>query len=290
MLIINNFEQITYNKFIQNIIDTRGRFNCGDEYHERHHIIPRCLGGTNDENNLIDLFAREHFIAHKLLAIENPNVDGLVYAWWCMSNMIENRTSQTDVLTPEEYEEAKKVYSKLLTGKPFTDEHRRKISDAIKGKRKHVTEEGHLAMVERNKNRIWSKESREKLSKTISGENHPRYGTHWSEEQRKMQSEAHKDIQSGEKNPRALITLQLDKYDNLIKIWSYAKLASIELKINYADICSCAKGRLKSANGYHWKYLYDNTFKGEPVLGAISLGIITEKEALEILEKQNNKL
>ena len=57
-----------YQEFIQNILNTRGRFNCGDEYHERHHIIPRCLGGGNEEENLIDLFAKEHFIAHKLLA------------------------------------------------------------------------------------------------------------------------------------------------------------------------------------------------------------------------------
>ena len=30
--------EITYQDFIQNILNTRGRFNCGDEYHERHHI------------------------------------------------------------------------------------------------------------------------------------------------------------------------------------------------------------------------------------------------------------
>lgn len=65
--------KITYQNFINNILNTRGRFNCGKEYHERHHIIPKCLNGTNDKNNLIDLYAKEHFIAHKLLALENPN-------------------------------------------------------------------------------------------------------------------------------------------------------------------------------------------------------------------------
>ena len=33
-------KNITYKEFIQNILDTRGRFGCGDEYHEKHHIIP----------------------------------------------------------------------------------------------------------------------------------------------------------------------------------------------------------------------------------------------------------
>lgn len=36
----------------------------GDEI---HHIIPKCLGGTNDSFNLVRLTYREHFIAHKLL-------------------------------------------------------------------------------------------------------------------------------------------------------------------------------------------------------------------------------
>lgn len=63
---------MTYENFINNILNTRGRFACGNIYHERHHILPKSLGGTDEENNLIDLFAREHFIAHKLLALENP--------------------------------------------------------------------------------------------------------------------------------------------------------------------------------------------------------------------------
>ena len=71
----------TYEQFIQNILNTRGRFACGDEYHERHHIVPKCMDGGDEEENLIDLFAREHFEAHRLLALENPDNDKLVYAW-----------------------------------------------------------------------------------------------------------------------------------------------------------------------------------------------------------------
>ena len=77
----------TYDEFINNILKNRGRFGCGDEYHERHHIIPRCMGGGNEKENLIDLFAKEHFIAHKLLALENPDNNSLIYAWWMMSTV-----------------------------------------------------------------------------------------------------------------------------------------------------------------------------------------------------------
>lgn len=62
----------TYNEFIQKILSTRGRFAIKEGYKERHHIIPKCMGGSNAEENLIDLTGQEHFIAHKLLYLENP--------------------------------------------------------------------------------------------------------------------------------------------------------------------------------------------------------------------------
>ena len=39
--------QLTYSSFIQNIISTRGQWGLDHtkEYCERHHILPRCLGG-----------------------------------------------------------------------------------------------------------------------------------------------------------------------------------------------------------------------------------------------------
>lgn len=109
----------TYKEFIQNILDTRGRFACGDKYHERHHIIPKCMNGGNDEENLIDLFAREHFIAHKLLADENPGNRSLIYAWTMMS-WIKTENQERYQLTPEEYEEAKMAFSKINSARKGT--------------------------------------------------------------------------------------------------------------------------------------------------------------------------
>ena len=36
-------------------------------YFELHHVVPRCMGGTDDISNLTKLTAREHFICHHLL-------------------------------------------------------------------------------------------------------------------------------------------------------------------------------------------------------------------------------
>lgn len=43
-------------------------------YVEKHHIIPRSEGGSNESSNLVELYPREHFIAHWLLYRENPTV------------------------------------------------------------------------------------------------------------------------------------------------------------------------------------------------------------------------
>lgn len=49
-------------------------------YVERHHIIPRCIGGTDDKSNLVELTPEEHYVAHQLLVKMYPDIDGLVYA------------------------------------------------------------------------------------------------------------------------------------------------------------------------------------------------------------------
>jgi hypothetical protein len=36
-------------------------------YKEKHHILPRCLGGDNSKENLVALTPKEHFIVHMLL-------------------------------------------------------------------------------------------------------------------------------------------------------------------------------------------------------------------------------
>lgn len=53
-------------------------------------------------------------------------------------------------------------------------------------------------------------------------------------------------------------TRRLQQYDlknNLIKNWSSIKDASNELKISDTHICSCCKGKRKSAGGFIWKYI-----------------------------------
>lgn len=50
-------------------------------YYERHHIVPKCLGGSNDSKNLVFLTFREHVLAHLLLHKMYPNEEKLLYAF-----------------------------------------------------------------------------------------------------------------------------------------------------------------------------------------------------------------
>lgn len=57
----------TYNRLVQSR-KTRGLDKSQlDFVTEKHHIIPRCMGGGDEESNLVLLTGREHYIAHLLL-------------------------------------------------------------------------------------------------------------------------------------------------------------------------------------------------------------------------------
>lgn len=93
-----------YNDFICDIIANFGQHrktasNPDGIVYERHHIKPKCIGGTDDIFNLVDLTPREHYIAHKLLAEEYPNEEKIVCAWHFMSVIKQNCYQAT----PEEY-------------------------------------------------------------------------------------------------------------------------------------------------------------------------------------------
>lgn len=59
-----NYERI-YASFIN---DRMGRQPVPPEYSERHHIVPRALGGGDEPSNLIRLTPEDHYFAHLLLA------------------------------------------------------------------------------------------------------------------------------------------------------------------------------------------------------------------------------
>lgn len=60
------FNNSKYTKYYFQIIEA-ARTKPESGYTERHHIIPRCLGGDESASNKVRLTARAHFVCHKLL-------------------------------------------------------------------------------------------------------------------------------------------------------------------------------------------------------------------------------
>ena len=257
----------TYEEFINNILETRGRFNCGDEYHERHHIKPKCLGGTNKEENLVDLFAREHFIAHKLLAQENQDNEELVYAWWMMS-IVKNDNQDRYELTPKEYEEIKKIFSETQRthriGSKASKETRNKISQA--GIKRWESQEARDEQSKKLMNRKFSEESILKMSESAKKSHadaewkrkmrEANVGKIVSEETRKNMSDAHIGKSVGGENPRAVAVYcpELNQVFDCVKDVERAGYTS------RSNVCVCLSGRTKHAGKHpitgeplHWE-------------------------------------
>lgn len=212
---------MTYESFINDILAARGRFACGDTYHERHHAKPKSCGGTNDECNLIDLYAREHFIVHQLLARENSDNDKLQYAYAAMAFM-SNEHEERCELTPEEYEEARTTFSSMLK-KRYADKENHLSYGA------HISEECKCIISEANKGnkycvgRILSAETWRKISEANRNK---------GEETRKKQSSSQKGRQAGAKNPRVKKIVRLSDH----KLFDCIPDAANDLGVTRASI------------------------------------------------------
>lgn len=70
---------MNYNKIYESLIE-RGKNRTLHGYSEVHHIVPRCMNGSDSEDNLVKLTPEEHYLAHQLLIKIYPNNHSLVKA------------------------------------------------------------------------------------------------------------------------------------------------------------------------------------------------------------------
>lgn len=70
---------MNYKKHYDNLME-RSKNRVLGGYVEKHHIIPRCMGGTDDFSNIAILTPEEHFLAHQLLVRMYPNSYPLIKA------------------------------------------------------------------------------------------------------------------------------------------------------------------------------------------------------------------
>ena len=149
-----------------------------DGYTETHHIIPKSLGGTNDETNLVKLSAREHFLCHWLL-VKMTSGSSQIKMSFAFNSFRRSSKNQQRSLTSRQYSIVRKVVStarsRFLQGntynlgkkrKPLSDEHKKKISDAKKGR--VMSEENKLKISLSLKGKPKSQSTKEKMRKPKS--------------------------------------------------------------------------------------------------------------------------
>lgn len=127
----NIFLQNKYTKYYYNIVSNAlARTLSAEVYTEKHHIIPKSLGGSNDKTNLVILTAREHFICHWLLTkmLTNISCRKMKYALSIMKASKTNSRYQTKITS--------RVFENIRKGVPgtaHTSETKEKIGNANKG-------------------------------------------------------------------------------------------------------------------------------------------------------------
>ncbi len=96
---------LIHDKIINKAISLN-RVKCPDFYYEKHHILPKCLGGSNEKNNLVLLTAKEHYLIHRLLTFIYPNNKSLFFAFW---NMINRKSENQNryIISSKLYNETK---------------------------------------------------------------------------------------------------------------------------------------------------------------------------------------
>ena len=144
--------QMNYRRIYDQLME-RARGRELDEYTEKHHRLPICLGGGNQDTNLVSLTPEEHYVAHQLLVKMYPSHQGITFAGISM------------ISTPPQYKgrSTNKMYGWL----------RRAHAKAIRGSRNPMSNPDHR---ETHSKVMKSKEFRELQSKLQSGENNAMFG------------------------------------------------------------------------------------------------------------------
>jgi hypothetical protein len=225
-----------YKKIYTQIIE-RAKNRQLKNYKEKHHILPKCLGGLDVKENLVELTAREHFLCHMLLCEIYPKEYKLKHALFLMAIGKQKVKEKTYVINSRTYERLKNEYSKMLLGKKHTQE-------TINKKSKSMLD-------------VWNKKTKQETSKIgqkIWETRRKNGNDKISSEQAKKISQSLKGRKITWDRKRNKIVMQYDLEGNIIKEYESQNLASRETKIQQGDISACCNGKQKTAGGYVWKF------------------------------------
>jgi|694.fasta_scaffold47273_3 hypothetical protein len=164
-----------YSKYYYNIVsEAKSRILGHDTYVEKHHIIPRSLGGTNDPENIVKLTAKEHLICHQLLIRMTNGIQKskMAFAAWRM--VFSSNKHKRFKVTARVYESIKLEMSKAAKERSrfykHSEESKQKIAESKLGKSRTVTWGEKIAKANTGKKRSpLTAETKEKISQSLIG-------------------------------------------------------------------------------------------------------------------------
>lgn len=130
------FIQSKYSRTYYSIIHKAlSRIDSTESYYEKHHIVPKSLGGSNDQSNLVRLTFREHYICHRLLVKMTFGDDRrkMACALWAMTRKTGKRNYSS-----YQYSLARNIYILHHPNTGLSEETKtergKKISKSMKGR------------------------------------------------------------------------------------------------------------------------------------------------------------
>ena len=151
---------MNYQKIYNNLINS-DRSRSG--YVETHHILPKCLGGTDEKENLVSLYPEEHYLAHLLLCKIYPDNQKLLYA---AMNMTTGSMVNKGMRNNKAYGWLRRQYAKSMSGDNNPNRKYPEIQKqaALKRIGQKRTKETKDRMSLAQKGRTFSEETKQKMS------------------------------------------------------------------------------------------------------------------------------
>lgn len=232
--------------------------------YERHHVVPKSVGGDNSIDNLVLLTPKEHYLCHRLLVEIYKNTiheNKMYYAMWCMVNGLGNQ---------KRHATSSRIYQHLrlkihtIQSKNRYDNRKPIEQYDLNGILLNTFDSPTAASLNTNINKG-------SIENCARGETKSAGGFNW----RYINSSKQIDIITfnkpgvkkgnipyskgkkfppGTRNIKYKKVTQYSKDMDIIKTWDSIHDASFNLGISRSSIENCAGGKSKTAGSFIWKY------------------------------------
>lgn len=235
---------------------------------EKHHIVPKSLGGDNSKNNLVLLTPKEHYICHRLLVEIHKGTsqeNKMYYAMWCMINGLGNQ---------KRHATSSRIYNRLKT--ELTVIRSKDRYNTRKAIEQYDQEGKYIQTFDSPKTAsIALTISRGSIENCARGECKTAGGYNWRYKEGSKQIEKVVKERVGVKKgnipwskglkfpPGARNTKykKVHKYTmegTFIQEYSTIQLAAQSVNVSRGAIENCCLGKCKTVRGFNWKYKESN--------------------------------